>query len=123
MAKTRADILALAKRDYVDVDLDGTVVRLQSLNELESSSLEALWGERWEQTQKVDMRMRRELLVFAIVDDEGKRIFDMADVDTIGELPEWVIDKLYEEADKLRKVGKSAPGTLEKKSEPTAATA
>lgn len=97
MAKTRADLLAMAQRTYVEVD----GVRLQSLTELERSSLDSIWGERYSKTKSVDMVMRRELLVVCMVDDAGVRLFADNETALLGGMDSKVIGKLYDAARKL----------------------
>ncbi len=119
MAKTREEILALGKREFTEVH----GVRLQSLNELEASSLESIWHKRFEETEEVDMSMRRELLTFAIVDGDGNRLFKFEDAELLGQLPPDVIADCYAEARRLSKmdVRTKAVDQLEKKSQETAA--
>lgn len=93
MAKTRAELLKFAQRNYKEV----REVRLQSLSELELSELRTRWGLRYNETKQMDLVMRRELLVACIVDDEGNRIFND---DEVGLLADWngaVTELLYEE--------------------------
>lgn len=94
MAKTRAELQQYATRQYVEED----GVRLQSLTELEMSSLRTLWGQRYEKTKTTDLRMRRELLVACIVDDEGNRLFDDDEADLLAEWSHIAVDRLYNKA-------------------------
>lgn len=118
MAKTRAELLQMAQRSYADVD----GVRLQSLTELERSSLDSIWGERYNKTKSIDMVMRRELLVLCIVDDQGTRLFADNEVALLGSMDSKIISKLYEAARKL--TGMDDDGEVaknEKKSDVTTA--
>jgi hypothetical protein len=114
VAKNREEILALAKRRFVEVD----GIRLQNLTEYEQSKLEARWASRYEETKELDLTMRRELLAVCIVDDEGTRIFKSNEVDALKDIDAAVTKKLYEACrvhcgmDEAKVVAK-----LEKKSE------
>lgn len=91
MAKTKAELLATAGRRYTEVE----GVRLQSLDELECSTLEARWVNRYEKNDEADLTMRRELLCICIVDDEGERLFKSNEVDQLAGLDSALIRKLY----------------------------
>lgn len=117
MAKTREDLLALAKRRYVEVD----GFRLQSLTELELSNLQSLWTERYSKSKTIDMRMRRELIAVCLVDDEGKRLFQNDEVSLLGEIDASVVNHLYSEARKHNRMdeGSDEVESYEKKSDET----
>lgn len=91
MAKTREDLLALAKRRYVD----NQGFRIQSLTEFELSQLQGMWQERYSKTKKLDPRMRRELIAVCLVDDEGKRLFKTEEADLLAEIDAKVTETLY----------------------------
>lgn len=97
MAKSRAELLKLAERDYVEKD----GVRLQSLSELELSELRTRWGTRYNAHKKLDLVMRRELLVACIVDDNGDRIFSDDEIELLGGWNGSVTERLYEECRKV----------------------
>jgi len=98
MAKTREELMRMAKRTYQTVN----EVRLQSLSELEVSNLRAIWAQRFND-EGYSLRSRQELLAMCIVDDDGKRLFGstQADLDDIGSLDAKVTAPLYEACVKL----------------------
>lgn len=120
MAKSRAELLKYAQREYVEVH--GT--RLQSLTELELSDLRVLWGRRYEKSKDLDLVMRRELLVRVIVDDEGQRCFTDDEVTLLAEWRSTVTEALYQAARKLCGMDVTdGVDEAEKKSEATTAIA
>ena len=92
MAKSKAEILALAKREYMEVD----GFRLQSLTDLELSDLRFAWGQRADKNQSSFSLIRAELVGYSLVDDEGKRIFSDEEFSEISQLPSAVVTPLYE---------------------------
>lgn len=96
MALSRAELLKKAVRRYTEVD----GVRMQSLTELELSTLRGVWGKRFAGKEEMDMGLyalgQRELLAMVMVDDNGERLFKSTkdDLDTIGELPPEVFNSL-----------------------------
>ena len=91
MAKTRDDLLALAKRRYTECQ----GFRLQSLTEYELSQLQSLWQDRYSKTKKLDPRMRRELITVCLVGDDGSRLFKTEEADLLAELDAKVTELLY----------------------------
>lgn len=116
MAKTRADLLALAQRRYTEVD----GWRLQSLTELERSSLQSLWSERYEKTKKIQFsRMRSELLIQTLVDDAGCQILTAEDVTAFAAADPVAIDQLYYASREHSGFDEAKKDELEKKSDAT----
>lgn len=120
MAKTRAELMQYANREFTEVD----GVRLQSLTELELSDLKVVWGKRYEKSKDIDLVMRRELLVRTIVDEGGNRIFTDVDIDVLATWRSPVTERLYQAARKLCGMDEESGAVeAEKKSEPTTAIA
>lgn len=71
------------------------------LGTADRSSLDSIWGERYNKTKSVDMVMRRELLVLCMVDDQGVRLFADNEVGLLGAMDSKIIGKLYTAARKL----------------------
>lgn len=117
MAKNKAEILALTKRRFTEVD----GVRLQSLSELELSSLESRWAQKFREGNGVlHPAMRAELLVATIVDEDGKRVFADNEVSQLSELDGGVAKKLYMKAREHCGMDEDEDSEkLEKKSEET----
>jgi hypothetical protein len=94
--KSREEILALSKRRY------GTYegIRFQSLTEGELSTLRGVWAGRYagrgeDVSAPFDLTSRRELLVVAIVDESGKRIFANDEADLLADLDSEVTEALH----------------------------
>lgn len=91
MAKTREDLLALAKRRYVECQ----GFRIQSLTEFELSQLQGVWQERYSKTKKLDLKMRRELIAVCLVDESGTRLFKTEESELLSEVDAAVTESLY----------------------------
>lgn len=91
VAKSKADFAKFEEREFVVID----GIRLQSLTELERSNLEGEWSDRYGKNKKVDLVMRRELIVRSIVDESGARIFDDSDISVIARWNGKITSKLY----------------------------
>lgn len=116
--KTREEILALTKRRHIV----SNGVRLQSLSEVELSTLKGLWADRYGKSEKVDLVNRRELVAVCAVDEDGNRLFTNEDVEALGAIDGQFLEAVYEDAAKhvgLRKDDSEVDKT-EKKSESTA---
>lgn len=87
MLKSKEEILALAKRQYIVVD----GCRVQSLTDLELVDLRVKWGKEDASFGVV----RADLLAASVVDAEGNRIFSEDDIPKICELPAGFVDKIY----------------------------
>lgn len=94
--KTRAEILASTKRRYTEVD----GVRIQSLTEIELSTLRGIWASRYDKDKPLDLTSRRELFVMTVVDENGNREFTNEDVELLGEVDGSVVERVYEAAAK-----------------------
>jgi hypothetical protein len=119
MAKSREELMQYASREYREVD----GVRLRSLTELEMSELRTLWGERYNRTKELDLAMRRELLVASIVDDQGELIFEEDEADLLTDWRSKATERLYRAARDMNGMDEDEVDDLEKKSEPTSASA
>jgi len=86
----------MVKRRY-DVVSD---IRIQSLTEVELSTLRGIWASRYGESKVIDLTSRRELFVMTVVDDAGARLFANEDVDALGELDGVVVEEVYEAAAK-----------------------
>lgn len=118
MAKTRAELLESASRRHIEV----SGVRLQSLTELERSSLQSMWSERYEKTKKINIALSRaELLVASIVDPLGAPMFTSADYPIFGSLDAKSVDVWYLAARKHSGFDEDDQVDLEKKSDETVA--
>lgn len=95
--KSRAEILKLAQREYVEID----GIRLQSLTELELEELQGIWTDRYSESEKLDLQTRRELLVRCIVDENGDRIFKDDEIDLLSSIPGKVTMRLHKKAREL----------------------
>lgn len=92
MAKNKEQILSMTNRRYDEVD----GIRIQSLNELELSTLESLWAKRF-QDEGMSLKMRAELLAMCIVDENGNRVFATSedDISAIQSMDSKVSAPLY----------------------------
>jgi len=126
--KTREEIKAMGKRRYDSVQ----GIRIQSLNELEISTLQGVWGKRFsdlnddgdafdENAFSVSRLNRRELVAMSVVDAEGERVYGNDEVEEVGELSPDLVESLYNAAEKLSGLSKADEvDKAEKKSESTA---
>ncbi len=130
MAKTRADLLREASRQYQEVE----GYRLQTLTELELSVLESVWIKRYrDEKEKLkangqadaepasDERMMPELVAASLVDDDGVKLISMDEIGLIETMQPWLLRTLYYAARELNKLDKRIGATddSQKKSEGT----
>lgn len=98
----RAELLAKAKRRYIEVD----GVKMQSLTELELSNLRGVWAKRFNDMEdgKYDpeamAKAPRELLACVLVNEDNSRMFTASqeDLDAIGSLDPEFFSKLHDAA-------------------------
>jgi hypothetical protein len=125
--KTREEIKAMGKRRYDSVQ----GIRIQSLNEMEISTLQGVWGKRYSELEKddegfsedgfnVSRQNRRELVAMSVVDEDGERVFGNDEIDEVGTLGPDLVAELNEAAEKLSGIFKADEvDSLEKKSDST----
>jgi hypothetical protein len=102
--KSREEILALTKRRYTEVD----GICLQSLSEVEMSTLRGLWATRAGDIESADdetkhktyLQGRSELLCMTIVDGSGQRVFSNDDIAVVQQIDHDVFERLYDAAAK-----------------------
>lgn len=66
------------------------------------------WEWQWDELRKGEGKKhwRASLLVFCLVDEEGKAIFTVADMEAVGQLPSTDLERLHDVAFRLNKLGK-----------------
>lgn len=89
-------LLGLAKRKYLDVDVDGESFRIQSLSAREL-------GEYIEfiESGKDDIKSVIHLLVKSLVEEDGSRMFEDTETDSLVDLPMGVMLVLVDACQKL----------------------
>lgn len=130
MAKTRADLLAEAQRQYSECN----GYRLQSLTEFELSTLESVWIKRYRDAKEklkaegkpdeepgADELMALELIAASLVDDDGHKLLTMDEVALLKDSRPWFVRDLYTAARDLNGMDRRRPvtDTAEKKSDET----
>jgi len=92
-------------------------VDVAGVGQVEVRGLTAAGRDEWEARlfngRSRNLRNVRASLVSLCVYDNGERVFDSADIDSMGEMPASVIDRLYEVAMRLSGIGASEQEKLE----------
>lgn len=98
---SRSDLLSLTKRRYKTVEISelGLTFRIQSLTEREKSEYEtALLTKTGRSVSRERLTdAARRLMVLCLVDDNGDRLLEPADVGSLSQLDAIVATKIYDE--------------------------
>lgn len=101
---SKASILTAQDRTFEDVHVPewGGTVRVQALNGKERDALEASMIVGKGKNASVNLQnLRAKLVARAIVDENGNRIFDDADVAALSEKSAAALNRVYEAAQRL----------------------
>jgi len=116
---TRDDILQAVDLKYEDVPVPewGGVVRVRGLTGAERDAFEAGVVERQGKQAKLNMaNIRARLVALVIVDGEGKRLFNDADVAALGRKSGVALNRVFETAQRLSGITEADMSDLEKNS-------
>lgn len=117
MLLTREEILGANDLAYRDVPVsewkEGAFVRVKAISGSERDEYEGfVAGDR--KSGKLNTRnMRARLLVLALIDEDGKRLFTINDLESLGRKNAAVIDRLYDVATELAGISKSEEEAIE----------
>lgn len=101
---SKAAILAAEDLPYREVDVPewGGTVRLRTMSGTERDAWEASMVQQNGKVRKVNTaNIRAKLLALALVDEEGARLFDDADIRLLGAKSAKVMDRLFDVAREL----------------------
>lgn len=115
MLLNREAILKAEDAKFQDVDVPewGGVVRVRAISGADRDEYEGfVAGDR--KSGKLNMRhMRARLLVLALVDEEGQRLFKLGDLESLSNKNAAVIDRLFDVASELAGITEAAKDEAE----------
>lgn len=109
------------KEQLLALKIPTATVKLAGVGDVHLRGLTAGERDLWEQYVFADRdktkgvrNIRASLVVRCLIDEAGVRLFGDGDIDTVGSMPAGVIDKLYENCQKLSGLGAKDSEELEK---------
>ena len=117
---TRDAILQAQDLHYEDVEMPewGGTVRVRTLTGRERDAFEqSMLNEKGKNTKTNLRNIRAKLVALTVVDGEGKRIFNAADIELLGEKSANALDRLFDVARRLSRLTEKDTEELAKNSD------
>jgi len=117
---TRDAILQAQDLQYEDVEMPewGGTVRVRTLTGRERDAFEqSMLNEKGKNTKTNLRNIRAKLVALTVVDGEGKRIFNAADIELLGEKSANALDRLFDVARRLSRLTEKDTEELAKNSD------